>query len=357
MNRIVIDRLRKDFFTLRRGRIRALEDIDLTVAPGSFFVLLGPSGCGKSTLLNIIAGIEKPTAGEIRIGDRQVVSVPDNLFLPPRRRDVAMVFQSYALYPHMTVYGNIAFPLKIAGTDTESTRKRVRKVAAALEIEELLDARPGELSGGQRQRVALGRAIVRKPKVLLLDEPLSNLDALLRTSMRAELKQIQRRLGVTTVYVTHDQMEAMTLGDRIAVLKDGAIQQSGSPDDIYHRPANRFVAGFIGTPPMNLLDGVLLKEARKPLAISGVGDVTRVELGVRPEHLSIISSTQGVWRARLELATSLGSESVYYLNLDGRQILVRGDGSEQFEEMGEVGIDVDADRLHVFDKKDGRRIR
>ncbi len=267
MNGIVVKNLRKDFFTLRRGRIRALATLDLTVEPGAFFVLVGPSGCGKSTLLNIIAGIENPSAGDIWIGDRQVMSVAAKKFLPPRRRDVAMVFQSYALYPHMTVFANIAFPLKIAGVDRRDIDNRVRAAAATLEIENLLDARPAELSGGQRQRVALGRAIVRRPRVLLLDEPLSNLDALLRTSMRGELKQIQRRLAVTTIYVTHDQTEAMTLGDRIAVLKDGRLQQTGTPEEIYHRPANSFVAGFIGTLPMNLLDGGLLAKAQRRLEV------------------------------------------------------------------------------------------
>ncbi|MFZ0728451.1 MAG: ABC transporter ATP-binding protein, partial [Desulfobacterales bacterium] len=298
MNGIVVKNLRKDFFTLRRGRIRALATLDLTVEPGAFFVLVGPSGCGKSTLLNIIAGIENPSAGDIWIGDRQVMSVAAKKFLPPRRRDVAMVFQSYALYPHMTVFANIAFPLKIAGVDRRDIDNRVRAAAATLEIENLLDARPAELSGGQRQRVALGRAIVRRPRVLLLDEPLSNLDALLRTSMRGELKQIQRRLAVTTIYVTHDQTEAMTLGDRIAVLKDGRLQQTGTPEEIYHRPANRFVAGFIGTLPMNLLDGGLLAKAQRRLERAGIRDIARLQLGLRPEQIRITAAADGVWRAR-----------------------------------------------------------
>ena len=199
MNRLLIKDLTKEFHTLRRGRIQALRSVDLDVAPGSFFVLVGPSGCGKSTLLNIVAGIERPSRGEIRIGDRPVVNAADGTFLPPRRRDIAMVFQSYALYPHMTVFDNVAFPLKIARTDAGEIDRRVREAATILEIEDLLDAKPAELSGGQRQRVALGRAIVRRPKLLLLDEPLSNLDALLRTSMRGELKRIQRRLEVTAL--------------------------------------------------------------------------------------------------------------------------------------------------------------
>jgi multiple sugar transport system ATP-binding protein len=357
MNRIVVKNLRKDFFTLRRGRIRALNTIDLTVEPGTFFVLVGPSGCGKSTLLNIIAGIEKPTEGEVWIGEQRAVSTPAGQFTPPRQRDVAMVFQSYALYPHMTVYDNIAFPLKIAKLERRETGDRVREAAAVLEIEDLLDARPAELSGGQRQRVALGRAIVRKPKVLLLDEPLSNLDALLRTSMRGELKQIQRRLEVTTVYVTHDQTEAMTLGDRIAVLKGGDLQQTGTPEDIYHRPENRFVAGFIGTPPMNLLDGEILKQARKSPEIPGIQDLGRVQLGLRPEHVRITPAAEGLLQARLELATSLGSEVLFYLDLEGRQVLAKSVESAAFEENQTVGIDFDQDHLFVFDKNDGRRLR
>jgi multiple sugar transport system ATP-binding protein len=357
MNRIVIENLQKDFFTLRRGRIRALQSIDLKVAPGAFFVLVGPSGCGKSTLLNILAGIEKPTGGKVWIGDRQVVSVADKRFLPPRRRDVAMVFQSYALYPHMNVFQNMAFPLKIAGDSAEDVRRKVREAAETLEINDLLDARPAELSGGQRQRVALGRAIVRKPRVLLLDEPLSNLDALLRTSMRGELKRIQRRLEVTTVYVTHDQTEALTLGDRIAVLKQGVLQQTGSPEDIYRRPENRFVAGFIGTPPMNLLDGQLMEKAQRAVKIDDVEDFSRTELGLRPEHLRITAAEKGVWRAGLDLVTSQGSDDILYLDLEGRQVLARADASHEYEEKQTVGIDFDPAHLFVFDKDSGRRVK
>jgi len=356
MNRIVIENLAKDFFTLRRGRIHALQAIDLEVQAGEFFVLVGPSGCGKSTLLNIIAGIEKPSAGSIRFEDRTVVSVSDRVHLTPRRRDVAMVFQSYALYPHMNVYENIAFPLKIARMKGRQIERRVQRVAETLEIESLLDARPAELSGGQRQRVALGRAIVREPKVLLLDEPLSNLDALLRTSMRGELKQIQRRLQVTTVYVTHDQTEAMTLGDRIAVLKDGELQQNGTPEDIYHRPANRFVAGFIGTPPMNLLDAAVLKKARKPLKTGGRKDLEELQLGLRPEHIRVVEENGGVLDGRLVLTTSLGSEDLHYLEVDSQQVLAKSGEEAEFEENQAVGIDFDAENLYWFRKDDGRRV-
>lgn len=356
MNRLVLKNIAKEFRTLRRGRVEALRGIDLEVAPGTFFVLVGPSGCGKSTLLNIVAGIEKPSRGEVLIGDRQVVDAGSGLFLPPRRRDIAMVFQSYALYPHMSVYDNIAFPLKIARTARGEIDRRVRQAADTLEIDELLNARPAELSGGQRQRVALGRAIVRRPRLLLLDEPLSNLDALLRTSMRGELKRIQRRLAVTAVYVTHDQTEAMTLGDRIAVLKDGDLQQTGTAEDIYQRPVNRFVAGFIGMPPMNLLDGELLAEAHRPIPLPEDRDPKTLQLGLRPEHLRLSPPDEGVWQARLDLITDMGGEVLCYLDLQGRQVLVKSAAAEGIEEEQTVGIDFDEDHLFVFDKENGRAV-
>jgi multiple sugar transport system ATP-binding protein len=357
VNQIVVKNLSKDFLTLRRGRIRALRTVDLVVEPEMFFVLVGPSGCGKSTLLNIIAGIEKPTDGEVWIGDHRVVNSITKQVVPPRQRDVAMVFQSYALYPHMSVYDNIAFPLKIARIDGREIECRVREVASTLELGDLLDGRPAELSGGQRQRVALGRAIVRKPKVLLLDEPLSNLDALLRTSMRGELKQIQRRLAVTTIYVTHDQTEAMTLGDRIAVLKDGELQQTGPPQDVYHLPANRFVAKFVGNPPMNMLDGSLLEKAHKSLEIPSIEDLSMIQLGLRPEHLQITTETGGVWRARLDLISTLGGEQLLYLDLEGRPVLAKAAGLSEFSENQPVGIDFDIEKLYIFRKEDGRCIR
>ncbi|MGA8281131.1 MAG: ABC transporter ATP-binding protein, partial [Desulfobacterales bacterium] len=300
MKAISLKRIRKDYVSLRRGKVEALKDISLEVDPGSFFVLLGPSGCGKSTLLNIIAGIENPTAGEVVIGDEVVASASQGKYLTPRRRDVAMVFQSYALYPHMTVYDNIAFPLKIAKTERSEIDRRVRQVSETLEIADLIEAKPAELSGGQRQRVALGRAIVRKPRVLLLDEPLSNLDALLRISMRAELKKIQRRLELTTVYVTHDQLEALSLGDRVAVLKDGLVQQVGTPHDIFNDPANLFVAQFIGTPPMNVLDGRMLEKVHKRLPnIAARQDPGRILLGIRPAHIRVSADGEGLFEGSI----------------------------------------------------------
>ncbi len=236
------------------GETRAVDSVDLATNEGEFLVLLGPSGCGKTTLLRMIAGIEEPTAGDIIIDGRVVTN------LPPRLRDIAMVFQSYALYPHMTVYKNIAFPLRARGVEREAVRKKVEWAAAMFQIGRLLDRKPRELSGGERQRVALARAVVREPSVFLLDEPLSNLDALLRTSAREELRQLQRQMGVTTIYVTHDQVEAMGLGDRIVVMNKGRVRQIGTPLEIYQWPADTFVATFVGSPPMNLLEhgGALL---------------------------------------------------------------------------------------------------
>jgi multiple sugar transport system ATP-binding protein len=357
MKKVAIHNIKKDFFTFRRGRVQALKGVDFELAPGTFFVLLGPSGCGKSTLLNIIAGIEKPSDGEIRFGERTVVSVPNRTFLSPRERDVAMVFQSYALYPHMTVFDNIAFPLKIAKMGKGEIRERVERIVGILEISALLEAKPRELSGGQRQRVALGRAIVREPNVLLLDEPLSNLDALLRISMRSELKQIQRKLGVTTIYVTHDQTEAMSLGDRIAVMQAGEIQQIGAPADIYHDPANLFVAKFMGSPPMNFLDGKVLEAAEKRIAAFTKIQTKDVVIGLRPEHIQIVRPEEGIFRGRLNLISSLGSENLLYLDVGGNEMAAKAPEQIDFAEGAVVGINFDEKRLYIFDKKDGRRWR
>jgi multiple sugar transport system ATP-binding protein len=271
--------LRKDF-----GSLAAVNGIDLVTGEGEYLVLLGPSGCGKTTLLRLIAGLERPTHGDVLIGGQVVTR------LPPRARKVAMVFQSYALYPHKTVFANIAFPLAAAGVPRDERPDKVRWAAGRLGIDQLLDRKPRQLSGGERQRVALARALVREPQVFLLDEPLSNLDAKLRSAARDELKEFQQRVGITTIYVTHDQLEAMGLGDRIAVLNAGQIQQIGTPQEIYHQPANTFVATFVGSPPMNLLtrDGVLLgfrPEEFLPASVVGEGQgrvrfdftVTRVE--------------------------------------------------------------------------------
>jgi multiple sugar transport system ATP-binding protein len=280
MAEIVISRVTKEF----SGGVLAVNDVDLRVEDGEFMVLVGPSGCGKSTLLRLVAGLEEVTAGEIRIGDRDVTD------LAPRHRDIAMVFQSYALYPHMTVRQNLGYGLRVRRTSKAEIRRRVENVARLLRLDDLLDRRPGALSGGQRQRVAMGRAIVREPKAFLMDEPLSNLDAKLRVSMRAELASLHARLGATTVYVTHDQVEAMTLGQRVAVMRDGRIQQVDTPQALYRRPKNLFVAAFIGSPAMNLVEARVTGDAvefagyRLPLAAENrPGSGRDVVLGIRPE--------------------------------------------------------------------------
>src|SRR6201997_5269614 len=259
MSEIVLDNLSKVF----SGGVVAVDDVSLTIGSGEFLVLVGPSGCGKSTLLRMIAGLEQVTEGTISIGDRDVTD------LPPRSRDVAMVFQSYALYPHMTVRENLGYGLKVRKTPKQEIRERVTRAAELLGLDKLLDRKPAALSGGQRQRVAMGRAIVREPRAFLMDEPLSNLDAKLRVSMRASLSQLHDRLSVTTVYVTHDQIEAMTLGDRVCVLRDGVLQQVDTPQALYDHPVNLFVAGFIGSPAMNFVAAELVREAGPSVAFAG----------------------------------------------------------------------------------------
>jgi len=296
--------LSKKFISLRRT-VDAVRDINISLDPKEFFVLLGPSGCGKSTLLNCIAGIEKPTDGEIRFGNTVFFSARKKIFLPPRSRNAAMVFQNYALYPHLNVFDNIAFPLRIQKMNKQDIEHAVYKTAEIMHISNLLRAKPSELSGGQQQRTAIARAIVRKPDLFLLDEPLSNLDAQLRTSTRGELKNLQRALGIPAVYVTHDQTEAMTLGDRIAVMLDGSISQIGTPADLYAKPANSFIASFIGSPPMNLLKGFLKKENGTDIFQSDQHHFnfsTRGEkrdipcgsviLGIRPENITVCAESE-----------------------------------------------------------------
>ncbi len=301
----------------------AVDALDLEIADGEFLVLVGPSGCGKSTSLRMLAGLEDVNSGRILIGDRDVTDVQ------PKDRDIAMVFQNYALYPHMSVADNMGFALKIAGKPKAEIRQRVEEAAKILDLSEYLDRKPKALSGGQRQRVAMGRAIVRQPQVFLMDEPLSNLDAKLRVQTRTQIASLQRRLGVTTVYVTHDQTEALTMGDRIAVLKDGLLQQVGTPRDMYDRPANVFVAGFIGSPAMNLgtfhiEDGAaVLGEARVPLSratISALGSESNGEIivGFRPESLDRVSAgTEGAIPVTVDLVEELGSDAFVYGRLAG----------------------------------------
>jgi multiple sugar transport system ATP-binding protein len=357
--------LSKEFFSLR-GKARAVDDITLEIGDEEFFVLLGPSGCGKSTMLNLLAGLEKPSRGEIWFDRRLVASVKDNRFLPPKDRNVAMVFQSYALYPHMSVYENIAFPLRIARSNKDVVDRAVKKAAIALGIDNLLAARPAELSGGQRQRVAIARATVRQPSLFLLDEPLSNLDAQLRLSTRAELKHLQRTLGVTTAYVTHDQTEAMTLGDRIAVLRDGRLEQVGTPDELYSHPANPFVATFIGSPPMNLLPAsvcrendeisLLIGKTRLELPESFIARITRIKseeltLGIRPEDVTVDpkDSISPTLSGRIEAVEPLGREALLHISYLSTRFTALTDKAD-FSVGNTVTVKLDLNKAVVFEK-------
>jgi ABC-type sugar transport system ATPase subunit len=349
----------------RFGDVTALDDFTLEVADEEFLVLLGPSGCGKSTALRIIAGLEEPTEGSIEIGDRQVNDVE------AKDRDVAMVFQSYALYPHMTVRRNVEFPLKTRRVPTAERNRLVQEAASILGLEDLLERKPAQLSGGQRQRVALARAIVRRPQAFLMDEPLSNLDAKLRVQTRAELVELRRRLRATIVYVTHDQVEAMTMGDRIAILDHGVLQQVGASQDVYARPANLFVARFIGNPPMNSVTGDVTRVGgRIGVQIPGsvvelpgaLGDAVqkrglkRVVLGVRPEDLTLDDG--GPIKATVSVIESLGHERHVICRLeDGQLLIVRqaANVSPPAEE-SEIRLAADAARLHVFDAESEERV-
>jgi multiple sugar transport system ATP-binding protein len=319
MGGIGIDHVSKVF----PGDVLAVDDVDLSIAEGEFMVLVGPSGCGKSTLLRVIAGLEAVSAGTIRIGDRDVTQ------LAPRSRDVAMVFQNYALYPHMRVWDNLAFALRLRRTPKPVMRERVGDVAGVLGLSDLVDRKPGALSGGQRQRVAIGRAMVREPKAYLMDEPLSNLDAKLRVGMRAELARLHERLGVTTVYVTHDQVEAMTLGDRVAVLRDGRIQQCDTPERLFDAPANLFVAAFMGSPPMNLVPATVasgrVRFAGVELALNGGTAVPDGEViaGVRPTDLAPAAPSADPaprLRGTLEVVERLGAESNLIFPIDAPRL-------------------------------------
>ena len=341
--------------TKRWGDFVAVDDQSLEVGDKEFLVLLGPSGCGKTTTMRMIAGLEEPTAGEVWIGERLV---NDEL---PRDRDVAMVFQNYGLYPHMTVRGNIAYPLKVRGVKSaDEIARRVRGAAAKVQLEDLLDRKPRALSGGQRQRVALARAIVRTPRVFLMDEPLSNLDAKLRVSMRAELKHLSHELQITTVYVTHDQIEAMTLADRVAVMNRGRIQQLGTPEEIYDDPRNLFVAGFIGSPAMNLVVGALEAGQFRAsgVAIAGVGGGSResVVLGVRPEDLAIAEPGRGSFDAEVYANELTGESVLVTVEIAGRRIAAKAERHTRLAIGEPVGIRVDPAHAYLFDEATGERL-
>jgi multiple sugar transport system ATP-binding protein len=333
----------------------ALAGLDLDVADGELLVLVGPSGCGKSTALRLLAGLDTPDGGSIHIGDRDVSQVP------PQDRDVAMVFQGYALYPHLSARDNIAFPLKMRGVSAAERRQRVDDAAALLGLAKLLDRRPGELSGGERQRVAMGRAIVRRPAVFLFDEPLSNLDAALRTELRVEIAALVRRLGVTSLYVTHDQIEAMTMGDRIAVMRAGELQQLGPPRAIYEDPANAFVAGFLGTPPINWIEverqgGSLHGAGALWPAPKGLDLPAKTRAGVRPEHLSLRGPGVSI-SATVTQIEPLGAETHVLLDASGTALRTRIPGFEAPARGERVEVFANADAVLWFDAESGARLR
>jgi multiple sugar transport system ATP-binding protein len=353
------------------GTKPAVDALDIEIQDGEFLVLVGPSGCGKSTSLRMLAGLEDVNGGAIRIGDRDVTH------LPPKDRDIAMVFQNYALYPHMTVAANMGFALKIAGVPKDVIRQKVEEAARILDLTEYLERKPKALSGGQRQRVAMGRAIVREPQVFLMDEPLSNLDAKLRVSTRTQIASLQRRLGITTVYVTHDQVEAMTMGDRVAVLKDGLLQQIDTPRNMYDRPANLFVAGFIGSPAMNLVEvpitdgGVKFGNSVVPVsrealsAASSRGDTT-VTVGIRPEHFEVVElGGAGLAKdAGLEVSVNvveeLGADGYVYgtarVGGEDKDLVVRVNGRQVPEKGSKLHVVPKAGETHVFSTSTGERL-
>ena len=353
----------------RYGDVLAVQDFNLTTTEGEFVVLVGPSGCGKTTTMRMIAGLETVTGGEIKIGGKNVVG------MIPRERDVAMVFQNYALFPHMNVFGNMSFGLRLRKFPQERVAERVHSAAKILGIEHLLDRKPKELSGGERQRVALGRAIVREPKVFLMDEPLSNIDAKLRVEMRAEIIKLQRRLGVTTFYVTHDQVEALSMGDRIVVMSKGLVQQVGTPKELYNAPINRYVAGFIGSPSMNFLRGqvgadgtisggenfrLLLSKERSAAALQkGIKDVW---IGVRPEHLVIErnpeSATRNVIKGVVEVVEPQGATSILQINIGEEKKIIAQINEQWGRVAGEkLTLTVASELIHLFDPNTDESIR
>ena len=363
----------KHIYKRYTGGVTAVTDFCLDIEDKEFIILVGPSGCGKSTTLRMIAGLEEISEGELYIGDTLVNDVA------PKDRDIAMVFQNYALYPHMTVFDNMAFGLKLRKTPKDEIKRRVEEAAAVLDITHLLDRKPKALSGGQRQRVALGRAIVREPKVFLLDEPLSNLDAKLRAQMRTELSKLHIRLGTTFIYVTHDQVEAMTMGDRIVVMKDGFIQQVDSPANLYSKPCNEFVAGFMGSPQMNFLDAkvvdkggeiavefgtdkkydVVLPGAKAEAAKAYVGK--EVVMGIRPENIHdeemyLSAATTGIVDATVEVSEMMGAETYLYLSCAGQNMIARVSPRTTTKNGDNLRVAFDPTKIHLFDKETEKTI-
>ncbi len=338
------------------GNVEAVKGVSIEIPDGGFCVLVGPSGCGKSTLLRMVAGLETITSGEVSIGGRVVNEIE------PADRDIAMVFQNYALYPHMSVYDNMAYGLRNRGTPKAEIEARVAEAARILAIEPFLQRRPRQLSGGQRQRVAMGRAIVRKPQVFLFDEPLSNLDAKLRVQMRVEIKKLQRQLGVTSIYVTHDQVEAMTLSDKLVVMNGGRIEQLGLPNEVYRKPASKFVATFIGSPPMNIVAGnvsganeVSIGDVRLPVALAGgIAAGTAVEVGLRPEDL--VASPEGPLPFTIEFVEELGATQLFHGTLGPHPLVLQAPTGEIATDTKELRLAIAAEKLHVFDAASGARL-
>jgi multiple sugar transport system ATP-binding protein len=360
MATVTFDKINKIY-----GDFHAVKDLNLEIGDGEFMVLVGPSGCGKTTSLRMIAGLEEISSGELRIGDRVVNDVP------PKDRDIAMVFQSYALYPHMTVRDNLAFGLKLRKVPKSEIERRVNEAAETIQLQKLLDRKPKELSGGQRQRVALGRAIVREPAVFLMDEPLSNLDAKLRVQTRAEIARLHQRLKTTVVYVTHDQVEAMTMGTRIAVMSEGVLMQVGSPQALYDTPLNKFVAGFIGSPSMNFVD-VAITGSGSAARLVGPGDWSialpdryrnaagsaegrKLVAGFRPEHLEIGETAPGVdsFRARADVVEYLGNEELLHVNAADQDVVAIVNSSHRVRPGDIVNLTLPLDKLHLFDSDTG----
>jgi multiple sugar transport system ATP-binding protein len=353
MSAVELRDLRKSY-----GRMEVVHGVDLTVNQGEFLALVGPSGCGKSTLLRMVAGLESVTAGEIRFDGTVVNS------LDPKQRNIAMVFQNYALYPHMTVRENMSLNLRLSGVSKPEIEKRVSDAARLLRIDEIMDRRPSQLSGGQRQRVAMGRAIVRDPGVFLFDEPLSNLDAKLRVMMRSEIKALHRKVKTTSIYVTHDQIEAMTLADRIAVLNGGRIEQIGTPIDLYNNPSNRFVAGFIGSPAMNFIPGRIENghaivseavDALPPLKIHDLPEETALEFGLRPEHMRLSNKESGL-PAVVRQVDQTGSQIHVLADVFGREVTVVLDGMVMLRPDDNIKLSANVEDIYLFAVSDGRAV-
>lgn len=362
----------KNIYKIYEGNVTAVSDFNLEIADKEFIILVGPSGCGKSTTLRMIAGLEEISKGELYIGDTLANDIA------PKDRDIAMVFQNYALYPHMTVFDNMAFGLKLRKTPKDEIKRRVEEAARILDISHLLDRKPKALSGGQRQRVALGRAIVRDPKVFLLDEPLSNLDAKLRAQMRTEISKLHKRLGTTFIYVTHDQTEAMTMGDRIVVMKDGFVQQVDTPQNLYDFPVNEFVAGFMGSPQMNFINATVDQKGNQYFLKFGKNDIAvpaeknkdnvlkdyvgkDVVFGIRPENVHdepefLAKATDGIVEADVEVTELMGAETYLYLNCAGNAITARVEPTSTAKTGDKIKIAFDLSKMHLFDKETEKAI-